>query len=80
MSEELVVLDTVAGRVEGEILLSYLRANGLECMLSQEGAASAYGISVGRMARVEILCPVSQEHAARVLIDQYYGAQTLGKT
>ena len=80
MSEKLVVVDTVAGRVEGEILLSYLRANGLECMLSQEGAASAYGISVGRMARVEILCPVSREQAARALIDQYYGAPAVDKT
>ena len=75
MSEELVAVGTAAGRIEAEILLGYLRAKGVECMLSQEAAAAVYGFTVGDLARVEILAPASQRREARQIIDEYYSAQ-----
>ena len=75
MSEELVTVGTAAGRIEAEILLGYLRAKGVECVLSQEAAASIYGFTVGDLARVEILAPASRRRKARQIIDQYYAAQ-----
>ncbi len=75
MSEELVTVGTAAGRIEAEILLGYLRAKGFECMLSQEAAASIYGLAVGDLARVEILALASQQEMARQIIEEYYAAQ-----
>ena len=75
MDEELVVIDTVAGRIEAELLQSYLHVQGIECMLSQEAAGWVYGIGVGEMARVEILVLASQQREARQLIDEYHASQ-----
>ena len=75
MNEELVVIDTVAGRIEAELLHSYLHAKGIECLLSQEAAGGVYGINVGHMARVEILIRASQQREARRIIDDYHAAQ-----
>ena len=75
MSEELVVVGTAASRIEAEILLGYLRAMGVECMLSQEAAASVYGFTVGKLARVDILAPASRQVKARQIIDEYFAAQ-----
>ena len=75
MNEQLVVADTVAGGIEAEVLRSYLHANGIECMLSQEAAGLVYGFKVGGMARVEILVRASQRREARQIIDEYYGAE-----
>ena len=75
MNEQLVVVDTVARRIEAEVLRSYLRANGIECILSQEAVGLVYGFMVGDMARVEILVRASQQREARVIIDEYDGAE-----
>ena len=75
MNEELVVIDAVAGRIEAEVLQSYLHARGIECMLSQEAAGWVYGFAVGDMARVEILVPASHQREARRMIDEYHAAQ-----
>ena len=75
MNEELVVVDTVAGRIEAEIVQGYLRANGIECMLSQEATGWVYGIGVGGMARVEVLVRASQQREAHQILDEYHGAQ-----
>ena len=75
MNEELVVIEDVAGRIEAEVLQSYLQAKGIQCMLSQEAAGWVYGFRVGDMARVEILVRASQQREARQIIDEYYAAQ-----
>lgn len=80
MSEELVAVGTAAGRIEAEILLGYLRANDIECMLSQEAAASVYGFTIGDLARVDVLVLASQQERARQVIDEYYAAQAENDT
>jgi hypothetical protein len=75
MNEELVVVDAIAGRIEAEILQSYLHARGIECMLSQEAAGWVYGFAVGDMARVQVLVPASHQREARQMIEDFYATQ-----
>jgi hypothetical protein len=75
MSEELVVVESVAGNLEGEILKGLLEAQGVSAILRGEGAASAIGLGVGRMARVDILVPESQEQEARQVLEDYYAGK-----
>jgi Putative prokaryotic signal transducing protein len=61
MSEEpLVVVCTVAGRMEAERIQSWLEAEGIPAMVSQEGAGSAYGLAVGVMGDAAVLVPASR--------------------
>lgn len=71
MQEKFVSLDTVEGKLQAEIIRSMLEAQGIETMLSQESAASIYGLGVGPMAEVEILVRGDQLEEARTLVAAY---------
>ena len=74
MNEQYVIVESVAGRLEAEILRGLLESQGLDAALSQEAAASIYGFGVGRLARADILVPEDQvEHAKKVLNAYYAG-------
>ena len=71
MQERFVRLDTVEGKLQAEIIRGMLEAQGIETMLSQESAASIYGLGVGPMAEVEILVRPEQLDQARKLLEAY---------
>lgn len=74
-SDKWVLLDKVNGSFKAEILKGLLEAQGIETMLSQEGAAHyGYALTVGPMGEVEILVPSRElEHARQVLSDYEAG-------
>jgi hypothetical protein len=76
MAEQIAVVGTVFGRQEAEILQSYLRARGINCELSQEGAGVALGITVDGLGQVELLVPSAQREQALEAIAEYRDAQT----
>ena len=60
MSDPLVVICTVAGRLEAERIRSWLEAEGIPAMVSQEGAAQVYGLGVGILGEADVLVPASR--------------------
>lgn len=68
----LKVVASVAGKMEAEIIRGMLQARGIEVVLSQESAATAYGISVGALARVDIMVPSDQAQSAESVLDEYF--------
>ncbi len=66
-----VLLVTVSGKLEAEIIHGMLEAYGVDAEMSHEAAASIYGLSVGPVAEVDILVPEDQIGEARRLLDDY---------
>ncbi len=60
MSDPLVVICTVAGRLEAERIRSWLEAEGIPAMVAQEGAAQVYGLGVGITGEADVLVPTSR--------------------
>lgn len=67
-----VVVETVSGSLNGELLRELLQAQGINVLLSQEGAGRALGLTVGPMSEVDILVSSEDVAQARELIDDYY--------
>lgn len=73
--EKWVVVATVTGEINAEIIKGLLEAQGVPVFLSQEGVGrSIYPVTIGRLAEVDILVPASSKaEAARVLKDYQSG-------
>jgi hypothetical protein len=69
--EELVVVHTVHGQMEAEILKSLLESEGIAVLLSHEGAGAVLGMTVGPLGDVDLLVKASQRAAARELLSAY---------
>ena len=54
--------------VQAEILKGMLEANGVQVLLSKEGAAKALGLSVGAMSEIELRVPSNQIELAQQLM------------
>lgn len=74
MADRFEVVYSMFGRQEAEALQSYLRAQGIECSLSQEGAGPAIGITVDGLGEVQLLVPSRQRQQALEAIDRYRNA------
>jgi hypothetical protein len=75
MADRFAVVETVYGRQEAEILQSYLRAQEIDCEISQEGAGAAIGMTFNGLGEVQILVPSKQRKQALEAIAQYRSAQ-----
>jgi hypothetical protein len=71
MADYFVVVDTVCGRQEGEILQSYLRAQGIDCQVSQEAVGTVIGITIDGMGATQILVPSRQREEALEAIRRF---------
>jgi hypothetical protein len=71
MESEFSVVATTSGKLEADIIKGMLEAQGIETMLSYEAAGTAYGLGVGRLARVEILVRNEQVPEAEAILDDY---------
>lgn len=76
MPEELIVVYVAAGQVEANLVKSLLEAEGIPAMVAQEGAGSAFGLTVGPMGRAEILVPASRAEEARELLAGMKGGES----
>lgn len=64
-----IQLATVAGFEEASLIISYLRANGIEAYAWQEGAGRALGLSVGALGASHIMIREDQVQLARSLLE-----------
>jgi len=64
-NEEWKVADEVPGSTQAEILKGMLEAQGINVILSEEGAGRALGLGTGPTATVQILVPESSLEEAR---------------
>ncbi len=71
MADHFVVIDTVCGRQEGEILQSYLRAQNIDCEISQEAIGGVIGMTIDTMGAVQVLVPSRQRKQALEAIRCY---------
>jgi len=69
--QERVVIETVPGRLQAEILRAMLESRGIAVWLSQESAAAAIGLAMGPLAQVDLLVEGSQAEAALAMLDDY---------
>lgn len=74
-----VVVETVTGSLNAEILRGLLQAQGIDAMLSQEGAGRALGLEVGPMGEVDILVSPENVQVARKLIDESYAGTNIAQ-
>ncbi len=70
--QEWVLVDTVQGQLQAEILRGLLEAQGIMVWLNAQGAARAYAVSVGTLGAVEILVPSSAVEQAKQTLEAYY--------
>ena len=71
MSVEYVLLDTVSGKLEAEIIHGMLQAYGIDAMMSHEAAASIYGLGIGPTADVDLLVPEDKLAEAKQHLEEY---------
>lgn len=70
------VAGEVAGDLKAELLRGLLEAQGIRVWLSQEGAGRAYGFSLGKLGKVQILVPSDSIEKARGIIDDFYARES----
>ncbi len=75
MVDQFIVVDTVMGQVEAEIVRGFLNARGIKCELSQEAIGKIYSTGIGLTGCVDILVPSKQGKQAREAIKEYHRAQ-----
>lgn len=66
-----VLIKKVYGQVQAELLRGLLEAQGIEVLLSKEGAAKAIGLDTGAMGDTQLHVRADNEAAARELIRLY---------
>ena len=72
MNESPVVVDTVAGKLQAQIMSGLLSAQGFHPLLSNEAAGEATGLVMGPMGEVQILVPASEADGAKRVFNDYY--------
>lgn len=66
--DDMVSVYNASGKLDGEIIKAFLEASGIRVIMTQEGAASAYGLTVGAFGKVEILVDRENLELARELL------------
>ena len=66
------LLAEVSGRLQADLLKSYLEAEGIDVELFQEAVGHhIYPVTVDGLGRVQIFVPKAQSASARRLLDQF---------
>lgn len=68
MSDTLEVVYTAVGHLEADRIKSWLEAEGIPAMVSQEGVGTVYGLTVGIVGEADILVPAARAAEAKALI------------
>jgi hypothetical protein len=74
MADSYVVIDTVSGRAQAEMLKSYLNAQGVPCEVSQEAAGQLEGLTFGPLGSADLLVPSHHARQARELLKEFHRA------
>jgi hypothetical protein len=70
-----IVITEVAGRLQAEILRGLLEAQGIPAALSQESAATVYGLTTPALGSVQVLVPASYRQQAEQILEAYQSGQ-----
>jgi Putative prokaryotic signal transducing protein len=66
------LLTEISGRIDAEMLKSYLEAEGIEVQLFQEGAGQdLYPVTFGPLAMVQVFVPNDKIDDARSILESY---------
>ena len=65
-------MDEVSGSIDAEIIRGLLESQGINVILSQEGAGRAIGLTVGPMGETQVLVPEKQLGKAKEILADYY--------
>ena len=68
MSDPLVIVCTVEGRLEADRIQSWLEAQGIPAMVAQEGAGQVYGLTFGLLGQADVLVPATRAAEAQALL------------
>ena len=63
-----VLVYLAEGRLDGEMIRSFLEAQGVPAIISQESLGSIYGLTVGDLGRAEILVAAADAKKAREVL------------
>jgi hypothetical protein len=69
--DSIIAIRTVHGQMEAEILKALLESAGIDVLLSQEGAGTVLGLTIGPLGDVDLLVRESQAADARALLEEY---------
>ena len=70
--EEWILIDTVQGQLQAEILKGLMEAQGIKVWINPQGAAHAYAVTIGTLGAVELLVPTNSVDQARQILEAYY--------
>ena len=65
---EPVVVYSAANPLEAQVVAGRLEAEGIPCWQRGESLGSTYGLTIGRLAQVDILVPAALEEKARAIL------------
>ncbi len=65
------LLTEANGRMQADLLKSYLEAEGIEVELFQEALGHLYGITIDGLGRVQLFVPKEQAAQAREILAAY---------
>lgn len=66
------LLTEISGRIDAEMLKSYLESEGIEVQLFQEGAGQdIYPVTFGPLAMVQVFVPNDKINNARSILESY---------
>jgi hypothetical protein len=70
------LLTQVQGRLEAELIKSFLEASGIEVELFQEAVGHhVYPVMVNGLGRVQIFVPKEQANEAKTIFEEYTNAR-----
>jgi hypothetical protein len=75
-SKQWIQVGDVSDPFEAEMLRGLLEAQGIQVIITQEGAGKAIGLTGGRLGSAEVYVAPHQADEARKLLDEYFGSAT----
>ena len=67
-----ILLKNVYSQAESEIIKGMLKAQEIQVLLAQEGAAKAIGLNVGTLGEIQIYVKAKDMENAKALLDDFY--------
>jgi len=68
MDKKLVKISTIPGLLNAELIKMFLESKGIECLVSQESAGKALGLTVDGLGSAKIYVREDQEKEAEELL------------
>jgi hypothetical protein len=73
---DLVVLCTVEGELQANVLKTHLESEGIPALLEYESAGRVFGLTVNGLGEVRILVPKELEEEAKRIVEPTEGNET----